>query len=174
MLKPVSLGCGHSGCKNCIEELIRVKVPRSKCPTCRVLIDVQSVKNNIALDQITSALPVKCCNKDCRWEGIYVNAAAHHMQCSKLDIDCLNDGCYCTVIREGMAAHAAVCPKRKVPCPECKRIVKWESLQDHQTADCVNATIECPMGCGEFSLGMLILIQKHTYKQMQRHLSTAT
>ena len=149
MLKPVSLSCGHSGCKDCIEELVKIRGPRSICPQCGVRFDPRSLKNNIALHQITRALPVKCCNRDCGWEGIYENAATHYAQCPKLDIECPNVSCYCTEIREGMAAHAAVCPKRKVPCPECKRSVMWESLPEHQTVDCANAIVECPLGCGE-------------------------
>lgn len=120
MLKPVSLSCGHSGCKDCIEELVKLKGPRSKCPVCRDYFDSQSLKNNIALHQITRALPVKCCNRDCGWEGIYENAAAHYAQCPKLDMECPNVGCYCTEIREDMAAHAAYVPRERCHVQDAK------------------------------------------------------
>ena len=149
MLNPVSLSCGHSGCKDCIEELVKIQGPRSRCPVCNLYFDGKSVKQNITLKQITWALPVKCCNRDCGWEGVYQNAAAHYGQCPKLDIECPNGGCFRTDVRESMDAHAAVCPKRKVPCPECKRPVVWETLPDHQTEDCPNAIMECPLSCGE-------------------------
>ena len=149
MLNPVSLSCGHSGCKDCIEELVKIQGPRSRCPVCNLYFDGKSVKQNITLKQITWALPVKCCNRDCGWEGVYRNAAAHYGQYSKLDIECPNGGCFRTDVRESMDAHAAVCPKRKVPCPECKRPVVWETLPDHQTEDCPNAIMECPLSCGE-------------------------
>ena len=48
-----------------------------------------------------------------------------------------------------MDTHAAVCPKQKVSCPECKRQVVWEALPAHQTVDCLNAIMECPLSCGE-------------------------
>ena len=149
MLKPVSLSCGHSGCKECIDELVRVKGTRSKCPTCRVFFDGQSVQNNISLDQITRTLPVKCFNRDCGWEGMYENAADHYARCPKLDIECPNINCFLIEIREGMGAHATVCLMRKVPCPGCQMSVTWETLPDHQTVSCVNASIACPLSCGE-------------------------
>ena len=96
MLHPVSLSCGHSGCKDCIEELVKIRGPRSRCPVCLQYFDGKSVKQNFTLQQITRALPVKCCNGDCGWEGIYENAATHYGQCPKLEIECPNDGCFRT------------------------------------------------------------------------------
>lgn len=149
MLNPVSLSCGHSGCKDCILELVKIQGPRSPLPGMQSIFwwKISETKHYLEINHL--ALPVKCCNRDCGWEGVYQNAAAHYGQCRKLDIECPNGGCFRTDVRESMDAHAAVCPKRKVPCPECKRPVVWETLPDHQTEDCPNAIMECPLSCGE-------------------------
>lgn len=151
MLNPVSLSCGHSGCKDCIFnlELVKIQGPRSPLPGMQSIFWWKISETKHYLETNHLALPVKCCNRDCGWEGVYQNAAAHYGQCPKLDIECPNGGCFRTDVRESMDAHAAVCPKRKVPCPECKRPVVWETLPDHQTEDCPNAIMECPLSCGE-------------------------
>ena len=94
------------------QELVRVKGPQSKCPTCRVYFDGQSVKSNIALDQITRALPVKCCNRDGGWEGMYGNVAAHYARC-----------------------HMHKCEEKAVKYTMigCSRIVKHRDIKEHIT-----------------------------------------
>ena len=150
MLNPVSLSCGHSGCKECIDELVKIKGPRSGCPVCRAYFDGKSVKQNITFTATNhQGIARGMLHRDWGWEGIYQIAATHYGQCPKLDIECPNGGCFRTEIRESMDAHAAVCRKRTVPCPECKRPVVWESLPDHQTVNCADAIIECPLSCGE-------------------------
>ena len=49
--------------------------------------------------------------------------------------------------RERIASHADSCPKRNLPCPECQREVKFESLKEHKKKWCANAPIKCPLSC---------------------------
>lgn len=146
MLRPVSLQCGHSGCQNCLQTLAKERGP--KCPTCYAEFDDQALSITYILDDVTSSLPVRCINKDCKWKGAYQNAPDHFEQCPKLEIECPNDECEHVEFREHMAAHSATCVKRKLPCPDCNKSVIWESLANHHTEECPNPSTECPLSCG--------------------------
>lgn len=146
MLRPVSLQCGHSGCLNCLQTLAKERGPT--CPTCYDAFDVQALSISFVLNDVTSSLPVRCINKDCKWTGAYENAPDHFAQCPKVEIECPNDECRHVELREHMAAHSATCVKRKLPCPDCNKSVMLESLTNHRTEDCPNPSTECPLSCG--------------------------
>ena len=98
MLKPVSLGCGHSGCKTCIEMLFQLDASGAapKCALCRTTLTEKtgSLGINFALDNLTRDLPVQCMSSGCTWKGIYSDARSHHLVCAKLEVKCGNDGCH--------------------------------------------------------------------------------
>lgn len=147
MLKPVSLGCGHSGCRECLTELV-TKTLMPKCPMCRTELRADSICVNIALDHITSELAVECLSVGCGWKGSYGQAPEHFKTCPKLQVVCNNEECQHKSIREEMPNHIASCSKKKIPCSECHVCVKWELLQKHQAEQCPNAVIQCPLDCG--------------------------
>ena len=147
MLKPVSLGCGHSGCRECLTELV-TKTLMPKCPMCRTELRADSICVNIALDHITSELAVECLSVGCGWKGSYGQAPEHLKTCPKLQVVCNNEECQHKSIREEMPNHIASCSKKKIPCSECHVCVKWELLQKHQAEQCPNAVIQCPLDCG--------------------------
>lgn len=147
MLKPVSLTCGHSGCRECITELVK-KAKLPKCPMCRKGFQAASIGVNIALDHVTSSLAVECLSAGCGWKGGYGNAAEHFANCAKLPIPCHNIGCQIKIPRQEMPSHALLCTKRKVSCPQCKKYVSWEVYEEHRAGRCDNAVIPCPLNCG--------------------------
>lgn len=147
MLKPVSLGCGHSGCRECLTELV-TKTLMPKCPMCRTELRADSICVNIALDHITSELAVECLSVGCGWKGSYGQAPEHFKKCPKLQVVCNNEECQHKSIREEMPNHIASCSKKKIPCSECHVCVKWELQQKHQAEQCPNAVIQCPLDCG--------------------------
>lgn len=87
MIKPVCLGCGHSGCKACIQELISNARSR-RCPACREAVDASQIRDNVALGQMISELRVHCLSSGCDWKGTYGNAANHHSCCPKFRLRC--------------------------------------------------------------------------------------
>ena len=152
MLKPVSLGCGHSGCKTCIEMLFQLDASGAapKCALCRTTLTEKSgsLGINFALDNLTRDLPVQCMSSGCTWKGIYSDARSHHLVCAKLEVKCGNDGCHYKCAREQMPQHADTCIKKEIPCPDCKKSVTRELIDRHRSSLCFYAMIHCPLGCG--------------------------
>ena len=151
MLKPVSLSCGHSCCKSCIEMLFQVlgSGPAPKCALCRTTLTETptSLGINIAMDNLTCELPVQCMSSGCTWTGIYSDASSHHCVCGKLQVECGNDGCHQKCAQEQMAQHADTCVK-KIPCSDCKKSVTRDLMDRHCSSLCFHARVLCPLGCG--------------------------
>ena len=146
MLKPVSLKCGHSGCQICMEEHVR-KAVNPTCPICRAVINDETLSVNIALDNLTKEMPVRCVISGCDWTGVYGSAKSHYERCPKVEVTCEQDGCEQQLPREEMPAHEETCGKKRIRCSECRRAVKRESMEHHQASVCVNAVIYCPLRC---------------------------
>lgn len=136
MLKPVMLRCGHSGCQVCIHELLNNSNVHSRCPMCRADFEREDIRPNVALAKLTSELRVHCQSLDCGWSSKYGNAALHYQSCPKVPMQRQNDECGYVAARERIASHADSCPKRNLPCPECQREVKFESLSGALTKPC--------------------------------------
>ena len=73
MPKPVTPGCGQSGCLHCLTSLLRhyeqkgnTKAP---CHMCRAAFENTALSVNVALDSITSELEVRCTKNGCQWSG---------------------------------------------------------------------------------------------------------
>ena len=82
------LGCGHSGCQVCIQELLNNSNAHSRCPMCRADFEREDIRPNVALAKLTSELQVHCQSLDCGRFGKYGNAALHYQSCPKVAMQC--------------------------------------------------------------------------------------
>ena len=84
MLKPVTLPCGHSACRNCYRRLLEIEEQKSKTmalyPECRKHFGRESLIVSYAMDRVTSRLEVQSLNEDCGWRG-QLGEAEDHNQC---------------------------------------------------------------------------------------------
>ncbi|XP_068757571.1 TNF receptor-associated factor 3-like [Montipora capricornis] len=128
MLKPVSLKCGHSWCQICMEEHVR-KAVNPTCPICRAVINDETLSVNIALDNLTKEMPVRCVISGCDWTGVYGSAKSHYERCPKVEVTCKQDGCEQQLPREEMPAHEETCGKKRIRCSECRRAVKRDAME---------------------------------------------
>ena len=158
MLKPVSLKCSHSGCQICMEEHVK-KANNPTCPICRAVINDETLSVNIARDNLTKEMPVRCVLSSCNWTGVYGSAKNHYKRCPKAEVTCEQDGCEQQLPCEEMPAHEETCGKKRIRCPECRRAVKREAMEHHKASVCVNAVIQCPLRC-ETSLPRYELIER--------------
>ena len=114
MVKPVTLACGHSGCRHCLATLIGIET-FPKCPLCKAPIGTDvTLHVNVALDDIIGDFNVKCNKSGCLWKGKFHEHEQHLKTCGKFQTPCANDGYGEMVARERMAAHTAQCPKHKL------------------------------------------------------------
>lgn len=82
--RPVTLACGHSGCKNCMETWAE-STATPLCPQCRATFRKEELRLNVAMDKATRDLPVKCNSQGCQWKGNYSDANDHLRHCQKYE-----------------------------------------------------------------------------------------
>lgn len=147
MSKPVTLSCGHSGCQECLTNLV-ASSNKPVCPLCRKDIPPTTRLNvNVTLNYLTSRLDVICTNTGCQWSGKYDMAEDHTNQCPKVKVSCENNGCHYVDTRESMPSHALSCVKRKTQCKNCGISIAKERLDEHDATLCSYGIIPCPIGC---------------------------
>ncbi|XP_027052823.1 RING finger protein 151-like [Pocillopora damicornis] len=89
--RPVTLACGHSGCKNCMETWAE-STATPLCPQCRATFRKEELRLNVAMDKASRDLPVKCNSQGCQWKGNYSDANDHLRHCPKVRERCPNEG----------------------------------------------------------------------------------
>ena len=125
MLKPVTLLCGHSGCQECLTNLV-ASSNKPVCPMCRRDIPPNTPLNvNVTLNYLMSRLNVICTNIGCHWSGTYEMAENHSNHCPMVKVECENDGCHYEDTREAMPSHALSCVKRKTPSAKTV-VLAWQ------------------------------------------------
>ena len=109
--RPVTLACGHSGYKNCMETWAE-STATPLCPQCRATFRKEELRINVAMDKATQDLPVKCNSQTCLWKGNYSDANDHLKHCPKVrEVPQLR-----TPAHGSMGRNDSKClPKRKDP-----------------------------------------------------------
>lgn len=153
MLKPVTLGCGHSGCHNCLKSNLRYQEQKgnskARCPICRInQYDSTSLTVNIALDSCTRELAMRCINNGCAWKGSYQDAERHDQECLHRLVICQNRKCQAKMERRELASHLSSCGKQLVKSTDCAKEIERDQISRHQESGCLFSMISCPLGCG--------------------------
>ncbi|XP_031560919.1 TNF receptor-associated factor 5-like, partial [Actinia tenebrosa] len=148
MYRPVSLSCGHTVCKTCLENLYQKSRPPVKCPSCRKEIGTadEGLNVNVALNILLNKIQIKCTNEGCSWKGENRQKQDHITSCSYHQVTCY-DGCGFSGIRSIMEEHAKSCPSKKEKCQFCREEISRRDLEEHEQ-QCDEKPRGCPYECG--------------------------
>ena len=146
----LSVCCGHTFCKSCLEAADQVN-----CPMCRH--KYFAVVPNKQTDRIIRSLHVYCSNKQkgCEWRG-EVNAITSHLNnrdgCQFQEVDCPNN-CGVSYQRQHLTSHVEVeCPRRKVNCQLCHDTGEHQFIEGQHKEECPKLPQPCPNNCGVDSI----------------------
>lgn len=150
MNRPVSLQCGHSACKCCVERMIEMQhtSPQNKCFVCKKIFKPDQIQVNFVVNALISKMKITCTNDDCSWEGRHEQKEEHCDNCQLCLVVCQN-GCFTRhIIRRNLEEHLNLCQYQKVPCRHCTRGIRRCSLAEHE-GSCTETPSQCPLACGD-------------------------
>ena len=77
--EPVRLYCGHTFCKECINDWSK---KNSICPLCRLNFNIDCIQRDLIGYNMVNELLVYCVNNGCCWKDKLINLKEHVKQCN--------------------------------------------------------------------------------------------
>jgi len=146
----LSVCCGHTFCKSCLEGAKKATSIVDACPICRDENFV-AVFNKQA-SRIVQSLYVLCANKmkGCEWQG-EVSKIVNHLKssdgCEFEDVTCPVD-CGTTMQRQYLSSHLEnECMRRMVDCQYCNITGEHQFIEGEHKDQCSKFPIGCPNKC---------------------------
>ena len=149
----LSVCCGHTFCRTCLEDAKQVSVDeeaKNTCPMCREK-NFTSFPNKRD-ERAVKSLHVWCTNKDkgCDWQG-EINRIADHLAnisgCQFEEVNCYN-GCGLVLQRQHLSKHVDTeCPHSPVTCQYCEMIGERQFISRHHKEKCPKFPLPCPNKC---------------------------
>ena len=146
----LSVCCGHTFCKSCLEAAKGVIFVTNSCPICRNEHFV-TVPNKQA-NRIIRSLYVYCSNKKkgCEWQG-EMNAITNHLNnrggCQFQEVNCPND-CGLAYQRQHLTSHVETeCLRRKANCQYCHDTGEHQFIEGQHKDYCPKLPLPCPNKC---------------------------
>ena len=88
--QPVSMPCGHSACKTCLEEMLSKSVRGKTCSLCRETSNPGKLNINLAVRALISKIGVRCNNVSCTWNREHCKMKNHSDTCQLMVLQCPN------------------------------------------------------------------------------------
>ena len=147
----LSVCCGHTFCKTCLDDAKRAVSVENACPVCREkgFTTCPNKQNERAL----KSLHVFCTNKNkgCDWQGELNSIVAHLTNsdgCPFEEVSCTNE-CGLSLQRQHLSKHIDTkCPRSKVTCQYCSIIEERHFITGkHHEEECPKYPLPCPNRC---------------------------
>ena len=147
MNQPVSMVCGHSACKACLEEMVSKSLQGNgkTCPLCRETITLCKIYTNLAVRAMIAKILVCSINSGCTWTGEHDKMQNHSAICPFKIVSCPN-GCQESYRQDAMDLHLAACPFQEVKCSFCNVKVPRFDLDTH-ARNCPEGPRVCALHC---------------------------
>ena len=146
----LSVCCGHTFCKSCLDGAKRATTVSNACPVCRSE-EFVTVPNK-QVDRAVRSLLVFCTYKElgCEWQG-EVNEILNHLgnngDCQFESIPCCN-GCGKCIQRRYLTSHVKdECVRRVVSCEYCQMIGQQQFIVGDHKEQCPKFPMSCPNKC---------------------------
>ena len=160
----LSVCCGHTFCKSCLEDAKRVLVVTNACPMCRNE-DFTTFPNK-QNERAVKNLHVFCTNKGrgCDWKG-EVNDITDHLShndgCLFERVNCSNK-CGVSLERRCLSKHIdAECPYSKITCRYCYITGGCHFITGQHQEQCSKFPLPCPNNC---DIGMVFRENMEAHK----------
>jgi len=148
----LSMCCGHTFCKSCLDRMKHSTTSSKACPVCRERRF--EVVANKQVDRKIRSLHVFCTNKirGCKWQGELNDVIAHLSKnnsngCVFEDVKCKH-GCGVTVQRRNITKHMKNdCSHRKVNCQHCNISGAYHFITGDHKEVCPKVIVQCPNRC---------------------------
>jgi Zinc finger, C3HC4 type (RING finger) len=100
--KSTSCRCGHTFCRECLDEAL---YGAEKCPICRAVIRKKDIFQNLVLRSLIGDLEMRCQN-GCEWTSKVAEYESHRKNdCGMQTIQCEVRGCDFQCLRKDMIRH---------------------------------------------------------------------
>lgn len=148
----LSVCCGHTFCKSCLDRMKHSTTSSKACPVCRK--KKFEIVANKQVDRKIRSLHVFCTNKEkgCRWQGELNDIDSHISKnnskgCVYEHIECKH-GCGETLQRQHITKHMKIdCSHRKVNCQYCNLSGAYHFITGDHKETCPKVVVQCPNHC---------------------------
>lgn len=159
---PYTTLCGHTFCRTCIEESL--KITGMRCPLDRTELDLDNAHDvypsPVIIKNLLDELEVRCLNvkRGCNWEGPRWEIKKHLVtDCDYTKFECLSDP-ECGILTERRFLDDSTGCVHKVQKCDCGTEVQIFKMLDHLENECDLKTVPCN-GCN----------LSFTKKEMEEH-----
>ncbi|XP_052820437.1 E3 ubiquitin-protein ligase PDZRN3-like [Mya arenaria] len=134
LLNPVTAGCQHVFCQQCVIRKMKSRVTKPVCPVCSLNLSLDMKDTTVEFKLKLLNLNVRC-NHKCGESFVLAELPDHIEACPNAPVECdfKGRGCKRTIKRCDKRKHSDECDFREVECEACGHRTIYRELCTHQS-----------------------------------------